>query len=737
MYTIKMGANVLYDSTNRDDYPLVSPKLHLELNSAGDLEFTVLPNHPLYNQIKKMRTFVTVFQDDEELFYGRVLSTEKDLFGQLNVHCEGALTFLLDSELEKMKVTETVEQFFARCINAHNEQVEDAKKFTIGEVSIGKLLDSEFHALSESLQTNYFQLGNVDLLNRPQISESDLEAAGWEDAGTGIATVFSTAYNAGTRGLEWNQNAILHMTPIKADGTVLSPDQLDSYVEDLLTQTTPESVLSYDADHSNLVLWVQAVSGKWEKATPIGEKFDDLLHRLQEAYYLEDYSNFPSEKELREFNSNIFAPELNGAKANEKMEFKIESFSTIKSALETFFLKKHGGYFRVRYNPNGYHFLDYVSHYGVFNTQRIRIAENIIDKTDNTTGDNLFTILRPIGKNNLTIENLDQSKIALSNVTKSGSKLILDDMVSEYGKIIHTENFSDIDDAMTLLRAAEDFIKRRGSQLPSTCDANIVDFHVLNPEIQRVALGDMFTDIEGFDGQEMTVAVRDIDLEDPGKDSLIFKNKEEIALNDAGSSSGSLSASYASKCTHIDYIYKFIREEEGEIDKLILSTQQIDIGADRINQIANYWQVTAEEEPDKPGTISLKVRKFQNTDSEDEETELIMTLGNVELKNGNLIVSGYVKAAELQAEIANLDGIYCSDIRADEVDANVVDASTINTGTLEVGGLPIGGRNTLDVVTAVNYTPIMVIGADGSPVTVNSFNSSTKSTINYVEAGGA
>lgn len=159
--------------------------------------------------------------------------------------------------------------------------------------------------MSAEIQVEYFQLGNIELLNRPQVPAADLIDAGWTDAGTGTATVFSTSYSAGDDGYEWNQNILLHMTPIKPNGDVVSPDSLDSYVETLLTESTIEDILTTDAASYKLVIWVQEVPGSWNSGFARGDLYDDLLHRLQAVYYLHDYEEFPTENELKEFNEEI------------------------------------------------------------------------------------------------------------------------------------------------------------------------------------------------------------------------------------------------------------------------------------------------------------------------------------------------------------------------------------------------------------------------------------------------
>lgn len=153
---------------------------------------------------------------------------------------------------------------------------------------------------SASAQVKYFQLGNVDLLHRPQVPGADLVAAGWTDAGSGTATIYSSAYDAGDAGVPWQQNIIIHITPIKADGSVLSPSELDDYVDDMLTSDSVSSILGRDRTHDKLILWVQEGISNWQSAWTLADKYDDLLHRLQAVYYELD-DDMPTNTELQQF----------------------------------------------------------------------------------------------------------------------------------------------------------------------------------------------------------------------------------------------------------------------------------------------------------------------------------------------------------------------------------------------------------------------------------------------------
>lgn len=135
--TYNNTTTLLYSSAANDDKSaIINPQVKAEIGKAGSLTFTILPTHPMYDDLKPFLTFLRVEIDGTEIFYGRVLETSKDFYNQKNVTCEGDLTYLLDSVCTPGDYNETIIAFFQRCINWHNSQVENAKKFQIGNVTI-------------------------------------------------------------------------------------------------------------------------------------------------------------------------------------------------------------------------------------------------------------------------------------------------------------------------------------------------------------------------------------------------------------------------------------------------------------------------------------------------------------------------------------------------------------------------------------------------------------------------
>lgn len=133
MYKMKADGVVFYDPSSDDmSLHVLSPKAKYELNKAGSLEFTMLPGNVAYDSLRKLKTIVTLEQDGEVIFRGRVLETETDLYNQKSVYCEGELAYLLDSMQRPYKYDGSAKEYLPMLIENHNADVEEHKRFTVG-----------------------------------------------------------------------------------------------------------------------------------------------------------------------------------------------------------------------------------------------------------------------------------------------------------------------------------------------------------------------------------------------------------------------------------------------------------------------------------------------------------------------------------------------------------------------------------------------------------------------------
>ena len=374
-----------------------------DLGQTDSLTFDIYPTHPCYNSISKMKTFVHGYRDTNEIFYGRVLDIQKGLNGEKTVKCEGAASFLLDSEAPVFNNSETPAAFFTRLINNHNTQVEDEKKFTVG-------------------------------------------------------TVTPKNYNVSTA-------------------------------------------------------------------------------------------------------------------------FKVEGHNRTADAYSNLLSGKFNVYLRIRPGSNGTHIIDYIEKYNNVNTQPISIGVNIIDKNDQINGEDLFTVLCPVGKNNLTIksENGGSDYIRLDGTNGRP------DLISEYGTILRIESFSDVNVVATLINKANEFITNYAGKNSFETTITVIDMHILNPSLDVIELGDSFSNIEGADGETLVVASQTICYNDPQQDKITLKN--EVALqNQRNGKGGSLSVSQAAGSWGNTHVHHLMREEMDTAigDKLYLHGDYIFATADQL-----------------------------------------------------------------------------------------------------------------------------------------------------------
>lgn len=115
---------------------LVNPKVELEVNKAGSFDFTIYPQHPYYDMLNRLKSIVTVYQNDRLIFRGRILNTELGMYNQKKVTCEGELAFLVDSTIRPYSFQGDVPDLFEYLITEHNKQVGTEKQFKVGQVTV-------------------------------------------------------------------------------------------------------------------------------------------------------------------------------------------------------------------------------------------------------------------------------------------------------------------------------------------------------------------------------------------------------------------------------------------------------------------------------------------------------------------------------------------------------------------------------------------------------------------------
>ena len=116
-------------------------RLDLELNKTGSFTFSLYPSHPYFDQLHRLKSIVTVYQDDYLLFRGRILNDKQGFYNEKQVSCEGELAFLLDSVQRPYDFMSgdkhtTISEFFTFLITNHNSQVDSDHQFHVGNITV-------------------------------------------------------------------------------------------------------------------------------------------------------------------------------------------------------------------------------------------------------------------------------------------------------------------------------------------------------------------------------------------------------------------------------------------------------------------------------------------------------------------------------------------------------------------------------------------------------------------------
>lgn len=135
MYRVYCDGQLLYHS-KLENLQILHPSVELEQNKSGSFSFTLPANHPRYGVTRRMKSIITLYQQDYMMFRGRILDESINWYNRKTISCEGDLAFLLDSILRPFAYSGTPAEFLAYILTLHNAQVDAEKQFLPGNVTV-------------------------------------------------------------------------------------------------------------------------------------------------------------------------------------------------------------------------------------------------------------------------------------------------------------------------------------------------------------------------------------------------------------------------------------------------------------------------------------------------------------------------------------------------------------------------------------------------------------------------
>lgn len=146
-------------------------------------------------------------------------------------------------------------------------------------------------SIKDQLVTKYIPVGydgNTDITDRIIVPASTMRVAYDDFEGT-YATLYPMSCSAGTGSdydYQYGTNVVITYTPIKANGTVMTPAQVNNYMRNVVTNATSHSTGIMEEDSQNLILRVYEIPNNKTLAEGLSDanRWSAALHDLQTAW---------------------------------------------------------------------------------------------------------------------------------------------------------------------------------------------------------------------------------------------------------------------------------------------------------------------------------------------------------------------------------------------------------------------------------------------------------------------
>ena len=192
--------------------------------------------------------------------------------------------------------------------------------------------------------------------------------------------------------------------------------------------------------------------------------------------------------------------------------------------------EEYGGYLSVR-RANGQNLLDYKLQSGVVGEQEIRFGENLLDFNEHATGEEIFTVVIPLGKTQDS-----GGRLTITDAAQSDGKDYIENTaaITALGvRVAKVVTFDEIDDADALY-AAGAAVFSEGGGVVTSFSLSAVDLRDAGVNVDRLRLGNyyrVYSAPHGLDTQ-MPLTKEDIDLLRPADHAAYTIGKSETAMSE-------------------------------------------------------------------------------------------------------------------------------------------------------------------------------------------------------------
>lgn len=240
-------------------------------------------------------------------------------------------------------------------------------------------------------------------------------------------------------------------------------------------------------------------------------------------------------------------------------------------------VEKYGGFVFVR-RDSGQNLIDYTISSGDLGTQAIRFADNLLDLKEHITGEEVFTVVIPLGKD----QGEGAGRLTIVSASGSGGKDCIENStaIAALGvRIAKVVTFDDIDDADDLYAAGAAVISQGGGVLTSM-ELSAVDLKDAGVDVDRLRLGQynrVYSPPHSIDMQ-MPLMKEEIDLLHPDSAEYTFgvqlqgmteRQNAETKKNAAAAAAAQKKADAAATP---EQVAEAIAQSEGRVSDYIVET---------------------------------------------------------------------------------------------------------------------------------------------------------------------
>ena len=210
--------------------------------------------------------------------------------------------------------------------------------------------------------------------------------------------------------------------------------------------------------------------------------------------------------------------------------FSSSNYRSTWDCIKSDIIDEFGRYLRVRLGNDHNLYLDYLDIKQMSSARPvIEFTKNMIEMSEsNDTNNDIFTVLVPTGKDNLTVKDVaghdspsDDSPYIVSWGGNRRYVVVSRDAINRYGYIVKPQSFSDVSTAAELWTRSEKYIKNN-YDYHNEYNVKAIDGHFIDPSVTRISVYDkciLKSNWHGVNERDLFIITSEQDHMNPENDS--------------------------------------------------------------------------------------------------------------------------------------------------------------------------------------------------------------------------